>query len=174
MTRGTALLLMAALFSAQTDAAPIYKTKDKDGNVVYTDDPQGRPAELVDLPDLTIVPATPLPAPAAAPEAADDPEAEAPLTVELLAPEQDATLRSNAGNLEVVARVNRAPDEGDRFEVVLDGAVRGRNAGGTFALTAIDRGPHRVSVRIVDADGNVVAQSTEHTFFLLRRSRLHP
>ncbi|MEE4298424.1 MAG: DUF4124 domain-containing protein [Pseudomonadales bacterium] len=172
MTRGTALLLMLALFSAPADAAPIYKTKDERGNIVYTDDPQGRPAELVELPDLTIVPATPLPAPA--PEPAAEPEAEAPLAIELLAPEQDATLRSNAGNLEVVARVNRAPDEGDRFEVLLDGAVRGRNAGGTFALTAIDRGPHRVSVRLVDADGNVVAQSGEHSFFLLRHSRLHP
>lgn len=171
MIRSAALTLMLFLLAAQTDAAPIYKTKDERGNVVYTDDPQGRPAELVDLPDLTIVPAQPLPTPR--PETTPVTEEEAPLTIELLTPGPEETLRSNPGNVEVVARVSRAPDEGDRFEVLLDGVVRGRNAGGTFALTGIDRGPHQVRVRLVDPDGSVVAQSPEHTFNLLRRSALH-
>ncbi len=173
MNRGGVLVLLLALATAQAGAAPIYKTTDAQGNVVYTDDPQGRPAEVVDLPDLTIVPATEItgPTPGSAPTQEEELP---PLALELLAPAQEATVRSNTGDVEVVARVNRAPAEGDRFEVLVDGTVRGRNAGGTFALTGIDRGAHQVSVRLVDAEGKVVARSPEHTFFLHQRSRLHP
>lgn len=172
--KGTgALVLLLALATAEAEAAPIYKTTDAEGNVVYTDDPQGRPAEVVDLPDLTIVPGTQLTGPA--PGSAQAREEEVPpLELELLAPAQEATVRSNTGDVEVVARVNRSPAEGDRFEVLIDGTVRGRNAGGTFALTGIDRGAHQVLVRLVDASGEVVAESPQHTFFLHQRSRLHP
>lgn len=173
MNRGGVLLLLLALAAGQAGAAPIYKTTDAQGNVVYTDDPQGRPAEVVDLPDLTIVPATEITGPVPG-SAETREEALPPLELELLAPEQEATVRSNTGDVEVVARVNRSPDEGDRFEVLIDGSVRGRNAGGTFALTGIDRGAHQVRVQLVDADGEVVARSPEHTFFLHQRSRLNP
>lgn len=173
MIRGMTLVLLLALFAADAIAAPIYKTKDERGNVVYTDDPDGRPAELVELPDLTIVPGTPITGPTPG-SAATQEEAAPPLRVELLAPEQEATVRSNTGDVEVVARVNRSPAEGDRFEVLIDGAVRGRNAGGTFALSGIDRGAHQVRVRLVDTEGQVVARSPEHTFYLHQRSRLNP
>lgn len=174
MNRGATYLLSLTLAAAGAGAAPpIYKTTDERGNVIYTDDPQGRPAEVVDLPDLTIVPATPLTGPGSRATPEEEPE-RPPLTLELLAPAQEATVRSNTGDVEVVARVDLPPAEGDRFEVLIDGEVRASNAGGTFALTGIDRGAHQVSVRLVDASGEVVAQTQEHTFFLHQRSRLHP
>ena len=78
MSRGTAVVLLLALFATQAIAAPIYKTKDEHGNVVYTDDPQGRPAEVVELPDLTVVPATPLTGPPSGSTGTDE-EATPPL-----------------------------------------------------------------------------------------------
>jgi hypothetical protein len=173
MIRGMTLVLLLVLFTAPAIAAPIYKTKDARGNVVYTDDPAGQPAELVELPNLTIVPGTPITGPTPG-SASTEEEKMPPLRLELLAPEQEATVRSNTGDVEVVARVNRSPADGDRFEVLIDGAVRGSNAGGTFALSGIDRGAHQVRVRLVDPAGKIVAQSPEHTFYLHQRSRLGP
>jgi len=172
MTRLLAALCFA-LLTAAASAAPIYKTTDANGNVVYTDDPGDRPAEELDLPELTIVPATPIvgPTPGSAEALVD---AEPAPTVTLLTPEPEATIRSNPGDVEVVARVDQPLDDGDRFEVLIDGAVRARNAAGVFALTGIDRGEHRVSVRLVDEAGEVRATSASHTFYLHQRSRLHP
>ncbi|MCH2098939.1 MAG: DUF4124 domain-containing protein [Pseudomonadales bacterium] len=172
MIRGLTTLCLA-LLAAASGAGPIYKTTDANGNVVYTDDPGDRPAEAVDLPELTIVPATPLAGPTPRSNEAL-PDLEPTPLVTLLAPEPGATLRSNTGDVEVVARVDQPLADGDRFEALIDGAVRARNAAGVFALTGIDRGEHRVSVRLIDGDGEVRAASASHTFYLHQRSRLHP
>lgn len=165
----------AVLLTAATAAAPIYKTTDEQGNVVYTDDPGERPAVEVDLPDLTIVSPTELPGPGAGsaePAVEEDPEPA--VALELLRPEHEETIRSNTGDVEVVARIDRALRDGDRFEVLVDGEVRGRNAGGAFALTGIDRGAHEVRVRLVNGSGTPVATTDTHTFFLHQASRLNP
>ena len=172
MIRGLTAIGIALLVAA-AGAAPIYKTTDANGNVVYTDDPGDRPATALELPELTIVPATPITGPTpGSTETRTVPEP-AP-NISLLEPEAEATVRSNTGDLEIVARVDRPLGDGDLFEALIDGTVRGRNAAGVFALTGIDRGAHSVSVRLVDETGEVRASSESHNFYLHRRSRLHP
>lgn len=181
------LLAAAPVLHAQEEAprpggAPVYRTTDEHGNVIFTDDPGDRPAEVVDLPGLTIVPSTPLPGPT--PGAGldrDEPRRErgdedlpVASSVTLLSPSAEETVRSNEGNVQVVARVDAPLRVGDVFEVVLDGRVMARNAGGSFGLTGIDRGEHRVFVRLVDEQGLAVANSATHTFYLHRRSSRHP
>ena len=159
---------------------PVYRTTDEHGNVIFTDDPGGRPAEVVDLPGLTIVPSTPLPGPTPGAAGAEprgergDDDLPVASMVTLLSPTPEETVRSNEGNVQVVARVDAPLRVGDVFEVVLDGRLMARNAGGSFGLTGIDRGAHEVFVRLVDEQGASVATSATHTFYLHRRSSRHP
>jgi hypothetical protein len=162
----------------RTGGSAVYRTTDEHGNVVFTDDPAGRPAEVVDLPDLTIVPSTPLPASGGGVSSGagdrDDEDVPVASTVILLSPSVEETVRSNTGSVPVRARVDAPLRVGDVFEVILDGRIMARNAGGTFELTEIDRGAHQVFVRLLDRRGATVATSPTHTFYLHRRSARHP
>ena len=53
---GVIVVFVATLFLCKTaDSSEIYRVVDKDGNVVYTDQPPGDGSEPVDLPPLSVV-----------------------------------------------------------------------------------------------------------------------
>ena len=163
MIRGLTAIGIALLVAA-AGAAPIYKTTDANGNVVYTDDPGDRPATALELPELTIVPATPITGPTpGSTETRTVPEP-AP-NISLLEPEAEATVRFEYGRPRDRGTRGSAP----RGRRTLRGTHRRHRTrtqcSGVFALTGIDRGAHSVdAVRLVDAEtGEVRASSESHT-----------
>lgn len=164
--------------TAAADAPSVYRTVDENGNVVFTDDPRGRAAEPVELGDTTII-RSDTPAPSPAPRAGDSerPEASEALPapqLTLTAPAPEATIRSNSGDVLIVARLDGELRAGDALEVLVDGAALARNYSGRFALSGIDRGQHRVEVRLVDAAGATVRRTAQHVFYVHQASRRAP
>ncbi len=93
----------------------------------------------------------------------------------IVSPEDDAAVRSNAGNLRVLARVDPTLQEEHRLQLTLDGVPEGTvGRETTFELANIDRGTHRLQLLIVDDAGEIVFTGRASTFHLLRHSRLHP
>ena len=93
----------------------------------------------------------------------------------IIAPEQDAAVRNNAGNLTVTVQVLPSLQKGHLVQILLDGVPQGEPQPTLqVALTNLDRGTHALQARIVDAGGNVVFTGAASTFHLLRHSRLHP
>ena len=93
----------------------------------------------------------------------------------VVSPENDAAVRSNAGNLTVRVRIVPELREGHRLRLLLDGVPQGAaRRAPVFELTNIDRGTHNLVLHIVDEADAVVFSGAPSTFHLLRHSRLHP
>ena len=92
----------------------------------------------------------------------------------IVSPEDDAAVRSNAGNLRVRVRIDPQLREGHWLRLLLDGVPQGASSRApVFELTNIDRGTHSLQLHIVDKTDAVVYTGTPSTFHLLRHSRLH-
>ena len=97
------------------------------------------------------------------------------IRAEILYPADDAAVRSNAGTLTVLVRVDPQMQDGHRPQLLLDGvpsATAGRKQ--EFHLENIDRGTHTLQLQIIDGSGRVLFTGPQSTFHLLRHSRLHP
>ncbi len=95
-------------------------------------------------------------------------------TVRIVLPEDGQTIRENAGRIEVSVEIRPPLREvrGDRLEVVLDGTESRVTEGGGVVFENVPRGEHRVVARILDANGEVLAESAPITFYLHRYSAL--
>ncbi|MEE4381443.1 MAG: DUF4124 domain-containing protein [Pseudomonadales bacterium] len=183
-TSRTIVLGILTLLVLPALAAPIYRTRDESGNPVFTDRPQGADAERVDVaPSTSNVYRLPEAVPATDPGTLGDEELGTPeadpaatpsYTVFVEQPGVEEAVRANGGNVTVLARVEPQLREGDRFELLWDGEPRGTSRDGSFQLEAVDRGEHRVAIRVVGADGAELARSDAVTFYVLRRSVLLP
>lgn len=93
----------------------------------------------------------------------------------IVAPGDDAAVRSNAGSLTVLTRVDPRLQEGHRLQLLLDGVPRG-TAGRRpeFHLENLDRGTHSLQIRIIGDGDRVLYTGPPSVFHLLRHSRLHP
>lgn len=162
------LILLAALLPCLALAAePIYKTHAADGTPVFTDQPGDAPAEPV-----TLSPGNDYsPPPTSDVQVPTDRSAASAATsyqVTISSPQDNASIRDNAGDLTIVGAVQPALADGDRFRLLLDGRDMGTNRDGAFALSSLDRGEHHARIQVIDADGKVLASSKPVTLYLLR------
>ncbi|MBR9907321.1 MAG: DUF4124 domain-containing protein [Gammaproteobacteria bacterium] len=161
--------------------AQVYKKRNADGSVTYSDKPI-RGAEQVDVEPAPVTEFAKPTGPATnVPEQAETPVAEASaeaveLGVSITAPEHNQAIRANDGQLQVSwqSQPSKLP-EGYNYELVVDGvtAWRGFNSQ-QVTLAEIDRGERRLFVRIVDANNQQVARSDTVAVFVLRASVLQP
>ena len=167
------LLVIFPLLVMPVDAG-VYKWTDESGQVHYTDQYQ-EGSESVDLPEPSVYKPVPVPGAAESPAAGAEAAATGDYDVlEVAAPVQDETIRSNEGKVTVSLRLEPTLRQGDMIEVILDGEKRGelRSAGGT--LSGVNRGTHSLKVRVVDASGQELISSEAVNFHLRRESKLFP
>ncbi len=147
----------------------IYKVRDQEGNVTFTDEPpSAEESEEVQLQpgnDLQMesVPPTSRPGPD------PDKKKEIAYKLQVTTPANDGVLRNPTEPVPV--KYNIKPDAKANHEVQL--LHNGELLEGQ-ALERPVRGQHQVSVRVVDADGNVVSKSEPNTFFVHRPSKQLP
>ena len=164
---------------APTLQAAIYKTVDKEGNVVYTDVPPKQSSAAMDVDRGN----TYIAAEAAADDAAqfealaetgDQQQAATSYSeLSITAPNHDQAVRENAGNLAVTVASLPALDAalGHQVQILLDGQ-KAATGGARVSLTNIDRGTHSLTAQIIDTSGEVLISSAPVTFHMLRYSRL--
>jgi hypothetical protein len=183
---GCAVLLLSAGPVAAAES-PIYRSIDKDGNVVFSDTPPatGRKAETVELGDPNVFRAEQHAPPPSSDrawawdmEAEDaDPAAErdgayAYRSLRVAAPGHDEPVRDNAGNVTIVADVDPPLRPGHRIELYLDGQYVRSQADPAFQLHELDRGTHTVQFQLLDASGTPILTSEPSTFHMLRYAPL--
>jgi hypothetical protein len=167
-----ALILCLALVSGAALAQKVYKVIQPDGTVMFTDSPQpGDGAEEVAVQPLNTTPAL------ASPRDAFDDSPAAELEkgyaeFRITNPEANASIRDNAGNVNVDVSINPKLRSGDKVELKLDGQSIGGGKKTNFALTDMERGTHSLQAVVKNSAGKVVASSESITFTLQRRSKI--
>jgi hypothetical protein len=171
-------VIVASFLFAGSMHAEIYKTVDADGNVVFTDVPPKDQSKAIVLETQN----TYTPEASAAPKQSPERPAEeepAPVLydhIAIVAPQHDAPVRENTGNVTVVVTSNPALDSsrGHTMQILVDGQIASSGQSNSVALTNLDRGTHQLTAQIVDGNGQIVVSSSPITFHMLRYSALKP
>ena len=172
------LLLVSILSVASADV--IYKWVDGQGNVHYGEEPGQQSAERMDqLPGLSTYEPVPI---EPEPEEAEQGDSEKPApglvpepeqevidyqSITIVSPENEQTIRSNTGTVEVFVAVDPPLGETDHIQVMLDGEpLPGQYGRSVFKLENVERGEHQLSVSIYSNNGKSLKSSESHTFYL--------
>ena len=166
-------------------ASDIYRWIDENGNEVYSDQPTEN-AEKIELRHSMIY--TPVTIPgsnditddtqAATEQSETDQTEPAPnYQLTIVSPEDDAGIRVNNGDVVVNLQVVPAlvPERGDKIQLYLDSLPVGVPMPQlSFILENLERGTHQLSAVVLNASGELLAQSITTTFHLQRSSLLQP
>jgi len=163
-------------------AADIYRWVDDNGNEVYSDEPVEN-AEKIELQESMTYSPVQIPVvtdsatTSVEQEISDESEVNPNYKLTIVAPEDDAGIRINNGNVTVNLQVQPAlvPERGDLIQLYLDGLPAGTPMPQlSFMLENLDRGTHKLSAVVLNASGEVIAQSETTSFHLQRTSLLQP
>ncbi len=185
-----ALALVSLVMSSGLLAATkIYRTVDENGNVVFTDVPprndqslQTKTVELDSLNSYEPVGETILRSPDGRElwiiedetDEEEEPVAANYQFLGIISPTNDATIRDNAGNLRIAAKISPELRPGHRLRLLLDGSPRQTSRNPDFYLSNVDRGTHQLSVQVLDEAGTVLFTSPASVVHLMRHSVLGP
>ena len=158
------------MYSA-AEAADIYRWKDSEGNVIYSDTPQPG-SEKVTLQETTILPSAPIP------KSPDESNTEKPgpvkyESVAITRPTDEQTIRENIANVSVAIRLQPGlqAGHGHKLQLLFDGqGVEEPGRKTSFTLPAVDRGAHTLQAVISESNGRVVTRSAITTFFVHKQS----
>lgn len=151
----------------------IYKQKQPDGTVIYTDEP-GPGAEEVRVQQLPTyeAPRTPSFTPYQPPRETQSP-GRSYERFAISSPGNDEAIRDNTGNITVSVSLSPVLDAGHQIEYLLDGVLVETTGATSIQLQNVDRGSHTITARVVDHRGAVLDESSV-TVHLQRTSVLQP
>jgi len=172
MTRylALALLLIAPFLAADS----IYRTTDKEGNVVFTDAPpaDSSTAEPVGLPRTnTSQPPPDVPALDQDEDSAGAGAEETTYSVTITSPANETSYPMGPGNFTVTVRVQPPLRKYESLQLFVDGEPRGDpQASMIWDLTNVFRGAHDLTVGVVNRDGETLATSPPVRVYVHRPS----
>ncbi|MFG6158918.1 DUF4124 domain-containing protein [Halomonas sp. 1390] len=183
MNKALAVVALGLSLSLAAHAQPIYRTTDAQGNVVFTDNPEGG-GEAVTLDPLTVVPspaetAGMAPAVQGGQGGQGEPDAAAPGQpfmpydrFGILSPAQEETLPTGAaGNVQVTLGIQPELREDHRVRLLVDGRVsQSAMHTDTFMLNNLARGEHVLQAELLDDGGAVRHRTSPVTLYVQRAS----
>ena len=160
-TRYARALLLASLAATVAATAlaqgQVYKSRDAQGNVIFSDTSSER-ASPVTVPPTNTIPVVAAPArPVAAPATGD--AAGAGYALAITTPVEGQTVFSAVGALDVSLSVSPALQPGHSLRLLLDGAPADLPQQGSLTLEGLGPGPHTLQAQVVDGNGEIVQSS---------------
>jgi len=167
--------LLLAFFTAHAEVKKIYKYTDEEGVTHYSETKLNDNYKEADLPDLTIVPSTPVKNdPVSGNDAGDekvDPTEVAAFTI--TKPVKDENLWGTGGKLTAsVSPLTAAQQEIYQVQFIIDGEKNKPADGSTQVFEGIYRGEHQVQALLINRFNNkVIKKSQSVTFFMHQNSK---
>ena len=167
------LLSLAVEADTKVADTKVYKTVDKQGNVIFTDQPQ-KGAEVIELHPLSTFEGD---AVADAREQRVKASSTTPASpkkytsLSIIQPQPNESIWLGAGDL--VTKVDLMPplSDGDKIQILLDGTLINESGmDTTFRHTNVNRGEHSVQAQVLDTHGNILISSNPVTFNMHRSS----
>lgn len=164
-----ALIICLALGSANTLPGEIYKTLDKNGQVIYSDQAEAN-AEVVKMPKINTAPPVKMPQrPSTSTRQTTNADPKY-ASLRILKPAKDATIHHGGGLVSVSLQIKPRLIKGHKIQYLVDGKVYKTGISSSVGLENINRGNHSLGVRIVDKTGKVLKSSAAITIHVIRPS----
>ncbi|OGT78460.1 MAG: hypothetical protein A3I78_04010 [Gammaproteobacteria bacterium RIFCSPLOWO2_02_FULL_56_15] len=156
-------LSLPCLITAQT----VYRSVDKDGNMVFTDTPvEG--AEEIKIKEVQTITLPALPVSSGEVLSTPAPEENPYTSLKIASPGNDEAIRDNTGNLNVIIEINPQLQSMHKLTLYLDGGEYASSSSTTFNLMNLDRGTHQLRVVVQDPVGKILTSTPSITFHILR------
>ena len=155
--------------------ASTYKSTDSHGNIIYSDTPSGNTGEikLPTRPSVNLFPAQKHKNIASKkPPKTDKITHHTYTSLKILQPQEDNSLRSNAGTVSVALQIEPKLHDGDMVSIKIDGLEITKVRKSTLTLNNINRGSHSLEAFIINPQGQVLKRSKALRFHLHRQSAL--
>ena len=167
------LILTTLAFVAN---AELFKWKDADGNLIYSDQPppgtDKAESEVTkeELPQIIAVPAPKPTTTTTSSSKAQSSKASRNRELTIIEPAHDTAVRENAGNVRISVRVvpENFAETGGILAIYMDEQEVSKGSQTSVQLQNIDRGTHTIKAELMNASGYVV-KATRPTVFHLQR-----
>lgn len=159
------------LYSQAGFTETVYKGKDADGNVLFSDKPLPDSEKIEIKPAQTYTPA-PLPKDGSK-NKSEEPAEVSHYEVNIIEPQNDQTMTTDIQSVRVSLSVKPDLQKGDKVQVFLNGKPFGQLSDSlNFALPRLDRGAYVLKAQIVSEKdpAKVKGESAPITFFQRRTS----
>lgn len=160
---------MLSFCATTIGAQEIYRTVDKDGNVVFSDKPS-KGSEMIKLKDTTIIKSLKSEPTSLINSVPEEKKIIPYKSISITTPLDDEAIRNNAGDISVKVEMEPMLRPGHEVVLYLDGSEKIKGKGGAFNLKNIDRGTHQLRASVKDSEGHILISSKSTTFHLLRPS----
>ena len=169
------IVILLALFAADSALAQAYTWTDESGVVHYSDRPEPG-AKRINLPESKIVRAPAAPERAAAGDDQTEAAPDQPFryeALEVIAPSPEETLWNIDGVLSVSLALSPALQPGHQVRIYFDGNPR-IVPGTSFELEEVYRGVHNIQAEILDEAGEMKIRSLPNRFYVQQTSVVRP
>ena len=171
-------IMLAGLAGSALAADTIYRSTDSQGNPVFSDSAPEN-ASQVDIQQTQTYKGGQYATEAQQAQTDGDQAAHKPsgppyAIMRITSPENQTSIRDNAGNVQIAFELKPGLKKGQRLVLLMDGKpVQEVSASGPINLSNVDRGTHTVQLQAVDpATAHVLQSSPAVTFTLHRHSIL--
>lgn len=167
------LLAVLSLILPSVASAKLYKCKNNEGEVIYTDKPCENEGEELKLPPLPTYTPRPVSAPARSPQSTA--RSTDYKSLEVVQPVNDKLIISTSGTVTIAFKI-KGPLlslKGHRFALVVDGTkLKARGITNQIRLDDLNPGTHTVKIFVVDEDDKELISSNVVSFHIKRQSNV--
>lgn len=160
------LCCVLSLCCLTASAAEIYKTRDKNGNVIYSDKPTSSTSEQVVLPPINTVPST-QPNPSIGQERVRPPAEEA-YEIRIISPRDNAVITAEQRDVAIAINLNRPLADDHWLLYYMDGELLEETKSTSIVIREAPRGGRSLSVEVVAGNGESLAVSESVTVNIMR------
>lgn len=148
--------------------ADVYKSVDKNGRVIYTDNPKDDKAQKVELRDINTVPGPP-PIPQSTPaDSHQSQPAAINYQIKIMSPRNDLIIPVGQRDLGIAITVTPKLEEGHLLVYFMDGELLEETTQTNIIVKDAPRGIHTLAVEAIDADGRSLGTSAPVSVSLMR------
>ena len=167
----TLSIIALLLVSLSVGSTVVYKKTNQDGTVIYSDEPSEGAVLLDQSVSNTVVMPSLLPPkrPSYVSQGSKkSSSAEALYSLKIISPAAEQTVRSNLGEVDVVASIS--PKASGIFQLMLNGELYLTKPSPVFHLQDLQRGEYSLQIRFVGKSGKILALTDMQIFYLHKAS----
>lgn len=160
------VLALIAVLLMNICAAEVYKTVDKDGNVVYSDSPKAGNAEKIELRELNTVPPAPTTYSSEYSESA--PPELMSYQINIISPSNNLIIPIGQRDLAIAVSLDQPLQAGHLLVYYMDGDMIEETMMTNILIKEVMRGSHQITVEVMDESGQSLGISEPVTVNLMR------
>ena len=168
------LLIILLLLVSQLAQSEIYKTRDKQGNVVFTDKPNSDNAEKIELREINSMPrAAPLPESTAVTGYNSTP-ADVQYKINILSPKANVTIPPGQRDLAIAISLSPDLEQNHLLVYFMNGEMLEETRASSILVKDAPRGSHTLVVEAIDQNGRSLGTSAPVIVNVIRPSIIKP